>query len=215
MFSCILFDFDGTLMDTSEGIFDSIGKVAEHYGVELSEEKLKSFIGPPLKESFPLIMGLPESEIDTATKIYRGYYAKGALFKAQVYGGVELMLQHLQEAGKRLFVSTSKPESFTMRILKQKGIDGFFQFVGGSDEDEKTRVEKADVIEYVLQSARITDKREECLLVGDRKYDVVGAHTAGIKCAGVLWGFGTKEELKGADFLFRSPDELECFVLHK
>lgn len=214
MFSCVLFDFDGTLMDTSEGIFESIGKVAEYYGVSLSDKQLRAFIGPPLKESFPSIMGLPESEVDNAIRIYRQHYASESMFKARVYAGVEAMLGNLQAAGRRLFVSTSKPEGFTKQILKQKGIDGFFQFVGGSDDEEKMRVQKADVIEYVLQSAQIADKKDECLLVGDRCYDVAGAHAAGIKCAGALWGFGSEDELNVADFLVSTPCELERFVLH-
>ena len=213
MFECILFDFDGTLMDTSEGIFESIGKVAEHYGVTLSTEQLRAFIGPPLKESFPSIMGLPASEVQNAIGIYRKHYAAGALFRSRVYDGIEAMLSHLKAAGRRLFVTTSKPENFTKQILAQKGIAHFFQFVGGSDEDEKTRVEKADVIEYVLNAAQIADKRGECLLAGDRCYDVAGAHAVGIKCAGVLWGFGSKDEMSAADFLVDTPDELERLVL--
>ena len=214
MFSCVLFDFDGTLMDTSEGIFEAIGKVASHYDVPLSDGQLRAFIGPPLKESFPSIMGLPESEVENAIRIYRKHYASESMFKARVYDGVEAMLGNLCAAGRRLFVSTSKPEGFTKQILRQKGIDGFFQFVGGSDDEEKVRVQKADVIEYVLQSAKIADKRNECLLVGDRCYDVAGSHAAGIKCAGALWGFGSKEELGAADFLVSTPCELERLVLH-
>ncbi len=214
MFDYILFDFDGTLMDTSKGVFNSFDKVVAHYGLNIDRAIYSTMIGPPLKESFSKTLGLPEAEIQNAMQIYRSYYAQDGMFEAEIYSGVVELIENLRAAGKKIFVATSKPEIYARQILERKEILGLFDFVGGSDLEEKSRVEKCDVVKYVLQSNGISAQKEKCLLIGDRHYDVDGAHSAGIKCAGILWGFGTRKEFEecGADFIFESPEDAESFL---
>lgn len=215
MFDYILFDFDGTLMDTSKGVFNSFDKVVAHYGLKVDRAVYSTMIGPPLKESFSKTLKLPETEIQNAMQVYRNYYAEKGMFEAELYSGVVELIKNLRAAGKKIFVATSKPEVYASQILERKGILELFDFVGGSDLEEKSRVEKCDVVKYVLKSNGISDEKEKCILIGDRHYDVDGAHSAGIKCAGILWGFGTKEEFEecGADFIFESPKNVEAFLI--
>lgn len=216
MFSYILFDFDGTLMDTSEGVFHSFDKVAAHYHLKADAAVYSSMIGPPLKESFSEILALPETEIQNAIEIYRDYYSEKGMFEACVYDGIIGLLKKLRAAGKKIFVATSKPELYARQILERKGMLELFDFVGGSDMEEKVRVSKADVIRYVLESNGISALKEKCLLIGDRKYDVDGAHAAGIRCAGILWGFGTRAEFEEckADFILETPSDAAQFILN-
>lgn len=217
MFSFILFDFDGTLMDTSEGVFHSFDKVVERYGLKADKSVYSSMIGPPLRESFSQTLALPQSEIQNAIETYREYYCEKGLFEARVYDGITDLLQKLRAAGKSVFVATSKPELYARQILERKGMLELFDFVGGSDEAETERASKADVIRYVLESNGISGRKEQCLLIGDRKYDVEGAHEAGISCAGILWGFGTKAEFEacGADFILKTPADAARFILNQ
>ncbi|MGN0729754.1 HAD hydrolase-like protein [Treponema sp.] len=217
MFDYIFFDFDGTLMDTSRGVFNSFDRVVSHYGLNIDRAVYSTMIGPPLKESFSKTLGLAESEIQNAMKVYREYYSRDGMFEADVYSGIVPLIQALRSGGKKIFVATSKPEEYARQILERKEMLELFDFVGGSDMEEKKRVEKCDVVNYVLESNGISMQKEKCILIGDRHYDVDGAHAAGIKCAGILWGFGSRKEFEdcGADFIFNSPKEIEDFILEK
>ena len=174
-------------------------------------------IGPPLRESFGNILNLPESEIRNAIKVYRDYYSTEGMYNARLYDGVVELIENLRKSGKKIYTATSKPELFTRRILEKYELDHLFDFIGGSDLEERGRVEKKDVVEYVVNTRKLSDNKEKCILIGDRKYDVVGAHEAGIKCAGILWGFGSREEFEscGADFILETPSDVETFLLQE
>lgn len=210
-FEYFLFDFDGTIFDTSEGIFNSLDKVCVHYNLENTRDDFSRMIGPPLSESFATVFHLPESEIQDAIKVYRDYYSKEGMFQCSLYPGVTEMIQRLKSKGRKVFIATSKPEIYTKQILERKGLLQFFDFVGGADFEEKVRCEKVDVINYVLSVNRLSGQKEKCLMLGDRNYDINGAHKAGLKAAGVLWGFGGRKELEeaGADFIFETPEEIQ------
>ena len=100
-------------------------------------------------------------------------------------------------------------------IIERKGLLDLFDFIGGSDITEKGRVTKEDVVKYVLESQKLSENKNDCILIGDRNFDVNGAHAVGIKCAGILWGFGSRKELEeaGADWIFEAPEDLEKFLL--
>lgn len=215
MFDHIFFDFDGTIMDTSPGIYDSFDRVIAHYKLDYPRSEYDRMIGPPLKESFGNILNLPESEIRNAIKVYRDYYSTEGMYNAKVYDGVVELIENLRKGGKKIYTATSKPELFTRKILERYELDHLFDFIGGSDLEERGRVEKKDVVEYVISTRRLSDNKESCILIGDRKYDVIGAHEAGIKCAGILWGFGSREEFEscGADFILEAPSDVETFLL--
>lgn len=215
MINNILFDFDGTIMDTSPGIYDSFDRVIAHFGLDFPRSQYCRMIGPPLKESFGNILEIPEERISEAIKVYRDYYSVEGMFNADIYPGVVELIENLREAGKKIYTATSKPDVLTEKILEKKGILHLFDFIGGSDIEEKGRASKKDVVEYVLKTCNLSENKDECILIGDRLYDVVGAHEAGIKCAGILWGFGSKEEFHqcGADWIFDTPSNLQKFLL--
>lgn len=217
MFDHIFFDFDGTIMDTSPGIYDSFDRVIAHYKLDYPRSEYDRMIGPPLRESFGNILNLPESEIRNAIKVYRDYYSTEGMYNARLYDGVVELIENLRKSGKKIYTATSKPELFTRRILEKYELDHLFDFIGGSDLEERGRVEKKDVVEYVVNTRKLSDNKEKCILIGDRKYDVIGAHEAGIKCAGILWGFGSREEFEscGADFILETPSDVETFLLQE
>ena len=208
----LLFDLDGTLTDSAEGIINCINHAMTTLGYDIPERP-ERFLGPPLYDSFAEFCGLNEEQVLEAVRIYRERYRTTGLFENSVYDGVREMLGRLEEGGKELFVATSKPETFAVRILEKFDLAGYFRIIGGADING-TRNEKWEVIDYVLDKAGITSK-ENVLMIGDRKHDIIGAHRSGLKCLGTLWGYGTVEELTGygADFLAATPREAADMLL--
>lgn len=206
-FTHLLFDFDGTICDTAPGIFASMQHVCDYYKLPYGEKDFIKMIGPSLKESFTTIFHLPENEIPKAIDVYREYYSVTGMFQCEPYDGVVDLIKELKACGKKILVATSKPEVYTKEILKRKGLLELFDFVGGADLSEQSRYEKIDVIRYVLSENKLDDKKESCLMIGDRKYDILGAHTAGFKAMGILWGFGNRKEFEecGADYILEKP----------
>lgn len=203
-FDTLLFDLDGTLTDSTEGILKCLINAVEKMGFEVPEDTNK-FLGPPIRQSFAEFIGMNEEQIDEAVRIFRERYSTVGLFENRVYEGIPKMLERLKKAGKRLMVATSKPEVYAVRILERFGIAPYFEIVGGAELDG-SRDYKHEVIEYVLAKADITD-RSRVLMIGDRRQDVLGAHKTGLKCMGILWGYGSAEELDeaGADFIADTP----------
>ncbi len=210
----ILFDLDGTLTDSSPGIINSVVYALKKMGVEPpARESLFSFIGPPLKQSFRRRYGFDEMQCDAAVRYYREYFAAGGLFENAVYPGIPEALRRLRDAGKKLCVATSKPELFSLQIVEHFGLSAYFEAVCGAAMDE-TRTEKAQVIRYALDRLGISPA--DCLMVGDREHDVLGAREAGnIPCLGALWGYGSREELTaaGAAALAETPEEMTARIL--
>ena len=205
----ILFDLDGTLTESGPGIIKSAVYALNKFGIDVPDEKeLYFFVGPPLRDSFMKYGGFSEEEAELAVKYYREYYTVKGLFENSVYAGIKELLSACKERGKKLYVATAKPEIFAKQILEYFGMDTDFVFIGGSLMTEE-RTRKAEVIEYVLKECHLAGNRE-LLMVGDRDNDVYGAHQIGIPCAGVLYGYGTEEELRkaGADYFVRSPMDL-------
>ena len=214
-FNTVLFDFDGTLFNTSPGVFDSFDEVVRHYGLSIDRNVYNKMIGPPLKFSFVHYLGLPESEIPAAIDVYREYYTKSeGMFNCTVYPGIIELIKKLRQNGKTVCVATSKPEDFAKAILKRNNMLELFDFTGGSDMEEKYRVEKVDVIKYVLKNMNLENKKQQVLMIGDRLYDVNGAHSAGLKCMGILWGFGSRKEFEecGADYICETTDDVFNFL---
>jgi phosphoglycolate phosphatase len=206
----LLFDLDGTLTDPKEGITKSVQYSLRHFGIEVENlDELCCFIGPPLKDSFMEYYGFGEEQAREAIDIYREYFAEKGLYENKAYEGVLDVLQSLLKAGKKLYVASSKPEVFVRKILKHFELDSYFLFMGGADMDE-TRVKKADVIRYVLKECGITDL-DKTVMIGDRKHDVLGAKETGIASVGVLYGYGSRQELTeaGADVLAEKIFDLQ------
>ena len=205
-----LFDLDGTLTDPKEGITKSVQYALRHFDIEVENlDELCCFIGPPLKDSFMEYYGFDEEQAKKAIDIYREYFSGKGLYENKAYEGVAEVLQSFLTAGKKLYVASSKPEVFVRKILRHFDLDSYFLFMGGADMDE-TRVKKADVIRYVLEECGIRDL-DKTVMIGDRKHDVLGAKETGIASVGVLYGYGSRQELKeaGADVLAETIFDLQ------
>lgn len=210
----ILFDLDGTLTDPGLGITNSVMYALERFGITVDDRKsLYKFIGPPLMDSFRDFYGFSDEEAQRGLVLYREYFSEKGLFENQVYPGIPALLQRLRDAGKTLLVATSKPEEFSLRILEHFDLLQYFDFVSGASMDE-TRNQKWQVIDQALAHCGNVP-REQILMVGDRKHDVQGAKRCGLACLGVLYGYGSAEELvtAGADALAGSPDAVGDFIL--
>lgn len=210
----ILFDLDGTLTDPMVGITRSVQHALRAYGInEEKLEKLCPFIGPPLKESFMKYYGFPEAQAEEAIEKYREYFRVTGIFENNVYDGIEDMLRELKARGGILLVATSKPEEFALQILEHFHLSQYFDYVCGASMDEK-RVKKGEVIGYALERAGIR-QADEAVMVGDREHDVMGAHENGMDCVGVLFGYGSREELEeaGAGETAGTVEELQEILL--
>ena len=211
MFSTILLDLDGTITNPYIGITNGVMYAYEHLGLEVPErESLRSFIGPPLIVEFTR-RGLPEEQAREAVRLYREYYGETGLFENELIHGTVEFLRELKQRGKRVCLATSKPEQFSVRILERFGIAQYFDFIGAAAMDG-SRDSKLAVIQYVLDSTGASP--QECLMVGDRMHDIIGAHDAGMKCAAVLVGFGSREEFAEykADYVAETLADVLEFV---
>lgn len=207
----ILFDVDGTLTDPMVGITKSVQYALRRYGIEEPDlEKLTPFIGPPLVDSFMGCYGFSEKQAREAVLVYREYYTVKGILENKELPGVREMLERLKAAGKKLYVATSKPEPFAKRVLEHFRLDSYFALIGGADMEE-TRVRKGDVIRYVMDKAGIREEEKpETVMIGDRKHDILGAKENSLESIGVLFGYGSREELEqaGADWIAADAGEV-------
>lgn len=213
MYETVLFDLDGTLTDPGLGITNSVMYALKKYHIEVGDRReLYSFIGPPLKQSFMQYCGFSKEESEQAVVYYREYFREKGLLENEVYEGIEELLRALRESGKRLAVATSKPEAFAVRILEHFGLARYFEVIAG-DTMDFARGSKADVIAYALEKLGVTD-RSAAVMVGDREHDVIGAKAQGLDCIGVLFGYGSREELEqaGAKYIAQTPADILTFA---
>ncbi len=200
--SPVLLDLDGTLTDSGPGIMRAAAHALRAFGItETDPARLRRFVGPPLKESFRQFYGMDEADAIRGVEKYREYYADRGIFECTVYPGMPDLLARLRQQGRILSLATSKPEFYARRILDHFGLAGYFDFVGGSLPDE-SRSEKSEVIGWAMAHLPGADPAR-AVMVGDRWYDVAGAHAVGVRCVGVLFGYGGREELAraGAEYL--------------
>ena len=205
----LLFDLDGTLTDPFIGITRSVQHALKHYGIiENDLGRLAPFIGPPLVDSFRETYHFSEEQAKEAVNYYREYFAEKGWCENRVYPGIPELLKHLQEAGRKLYVATSKPTPFAKKILDYFNLSCYFERIEGASLDH-TRTRKTEVMQYLLAQTGIPEK-ENAVMIGDRKFDVAGAHEVGMECIGVLYGYGSREELisAGADYIVPSVEAL-------
>lgn len=201
MYKAILFDLDGTLTESGEGITKSVQYALEKIGKPESDlEKLKVFVGPPLLDQFMKYADLDEETARKAVEYYRERYADTGIFENQVYPGVENMLNILKNKGYRLAVASSKPEYFVKKVLDHFHLTDYFEVIVGS-EMNGARTGKAEVIEETLRRLGLSGHTGEAVMIGDREHDVLGAAACGMKCVGVTYGYGSEEELTTAGAL--------------
>ena len=213
MYKYLLFDLDGTLTDPGIGITNSVMYALRKFGIHVdNRESLYRFIGPPLKDSFRAYYGFSDANCDLAIQYYREYFSKQGMFENAVYEGIPSLLKQLKDNGKTLIVATSKPEAFSIEILRHFDLFDFFDVVAGASFDE-SRSKKADVIRYALESCQIHEK-SSAIMIGDREHDIMGAIENGLDSLGVLYGYGSFEELKnaGACYLVDQPNGILQYV---
>lgn len=212
-YDVILFDLDGTLTDSSQGIMNSIVYALKKYNIRVDNaEDLRKFLGPPLHESFRDFYGFDDKKSMEAVGFYREYFSTKGLLENEVYPEIRELLKDLKENGKRLILATSKPQPFTDRITEHFNLAKYFEFIAGSNMDG-TRSKKAEVIAYALSSCDITDK-SNVVMVGDRAHDIIGAKTVGIDSVGVEYGYGDFDELSnaGATYIVKTVEDLRDLI---
>jgi len=208
-YDAVLFDFDGTVADTGKGIFNGVYHVLDSMGIDPPEpEKLRYFIGPPLHESFRIVFGFNEEECKAAVATYREYYSAKGIFELTMYDGMEELFRKLKARGIKLGISSSKPEVFLKRIVENFEMTEIFDVVTGSDinyihSDKSLIIKRAMELLNLQADAKV-------LMVGDRSFDILGAKRAGVDSAGVLFGYGSREEFEeaGADYIAADANEL-------
>lgn len=211
-YNTILFDLDGTLTDPGIGITNSVAYALNKYNIQVKDRsELYKFIGPPLHESFENFYGFSKEEALKAVEYYREYYKDKGIFENYVYEGIKELLKELKAAGKTLVLATSKPEIFAKQILEHFQLESYFTYIAGSNLDG-SRTKKDEVIRYALDSCNIStkDQMAQTIMIGDRKHDALGAGKVGIDSIGVLFGYGSSEELKeaGATYIAKNVDSL-------
>ncbi len=193
----LLFDLDGTLTDPMLGITRSVQYALHRFGIEVDDlHTLCRFIGPPLKESFRDFYGMDDEQAAQAVAYTREYFAPRGIFENSLYEGIPELLTELQGAGGVLAMATSKPEPFARQIAEHFHLADRFTLIGGATMDG-TRTAKRDVVRYVLDTPGV-EEPSAAVMIGDRRYDIEGAAAEGIASIGVLWGYGSREELTGA-----------------
>jgi phosphoglycolate phosphatase len=213
MYEIILFDLDGTLTDPKVGITSSVQYALRKMGIyEENIEKLTPFIGPPLLNSFMEFYQMSDEEAKQAIVYYREYFSVAGLYENKVYSGMEELLCNLHKQKKMLIVATSKPTEFSVKILEYFNLLQYFTAIIGSNLDG-TRTDKGDVIEFALTSQNIAEC-SKIVMVGDRKYDIIGAKTNGIAAIAVTYGYGSHDELVFAEpnYIVSSVEELSTLL---
>lgn len=206
MYKTVLFDLDGTILNTAEGITEGVRIALEGKGLPpLSYEIREMFIGPPLRDSFQKYCGVDADMAEELLADYRVFYGTEGLHLAKPYAGIENLLKKLCENGKELFIATSKPTGYSEIMLDEWGLSGYFKEIVGAGM-AKSMDAKDKIIAYCLSRA----ESREAIMVGDTMYDVIGAHKNHIPAVGVLYGFGNHEELRASKplYLAKTVEEL-------
>lgn len=196
----VIFDLDGTIIDPKVGITNSFKYAFKQYDLDVEDTTIATYIGPPLVDTFREY----HLNVDEAVAHFRTYFTKQGIREFVLYAGIEEMLSGLKELGYTLAVATSKPTVYAKDILESKGLTNYFKCIEGSNLDN-TRTDKSEILEAVLE--QLTG---DSVMVGDRKHDIIGAKKQQLMSVGVLYGYGSKEELEdsGATYIISKPIEL-------
>ena len=214
-YKLVIFDFDGTIADTGEGIIKSLVYALEKHSVPVPDEKfLRRFIGPPIYDSFINDYGATEENVFDFIKSYRERYFVKGIYECELYEGVVHMLKEIRKAGYLTGIASSKPEKLIYDVMNYTEITPLFDAICGVDLDESKKKSKAELIMLCAEKLGVEDT-DSIIMVGERFYDIDGAKNAHTASAGMLYGYGSREEFEehNADFIFGSAKELEEFLL--
>lgn len=204
---------DGTLIDSGEGVLASLATAIESYNIFYDKKRLPEMIGPPFGVGLKNIFNIDVDKYPGIIAKYRDAYRATGWNKYKVYDGIIDVIKELKKRGYKIILGTSKPIEFAEKILKQMDCIEYFDFIGAAESDTK-RATKEEVLAWVIEECRINDEKNQAIMIGDRMYDILGARAVDIDTIGVLWGYGSKEELKkyGAKQIIKLPkDLLEIF----
>lgn len=211
MQKAFLFDLDGTLTDSGEGIINCAAVALRHFGLPVpSREEMRVFVGPPLHETF-LKFGVAPEQTEEAIRVYRERYIPIGKFENTPYPGIRELLANLKEAGHKLYVATSKPETTSIEILEHFDLAKYFDRICGASMD-LSRYSKEAVIAYLLEQ---NGRANNMIMIGDTKFDVLGAKKHGIPMVGVAWGYGEVKDMEeaGAVKIVYTMQELQEYLL--
>lgn len=219
MFKYCLFDLDGTLTDSKEGIIRSVQYALKGFGIDEPDlTKLSVFLGPPLKKSFMEFYGLSKEDAEKAVGLYRERFAPTGIFENSVYPGIPEMLDQLKAKGMYLAVASSKPECYVRQILEHFDIEKYFDVIVGSEMDGR-RSQKEEVVEEALKQLNVLtisveERKSSCVMIGDRKFDIQGAKAHSLTGVGVRFGYAAQGELEeeGADYIAETVEELTGYL---
>lgn len=214
MFDYIIFDFDGTVVNTGEGILKSLQYSFKEMGNEVPEfDELKKFIGPPIYYSFTHYYGIGEDKVQDYIKKYRERYKVKGIYECEIYKNMALALGTLKESGCLLGVASSKPEHLIYDVANYLDITKSFDAIVGVKTDNSNHASKKDIILEAMNKLGVKDS-SRVLMVGDRHYDITGAKQAGVKVCACLWGYGDKEEFEKyeADYIISDPMEITQLI---
>ena len=206
----ILLDLDGTIMDSGSGIIKSVQYVLDHFSMyHEPEEKLRKFIGPALLDSFMNFYGFSKEKAEEEVEYFRDYYPEKGMFDAFIYPGMRECIEKMAGDGKKLVLLTSKPIFFASQILQHFGLSDYFFMEIGPDLSEQSS-DKTRLIEKALREGNFL--KEDCLMVGDTKYDILAAKDVGIDSVAALYGYGEVEEISIAKYSIEKPLDLLSIV---
>lgn len=207
MYKNILFDFDGTVFDTVEGITKSAQYALKKQGIEEELSQLRCFAGPPLVDKFMEVYGFDRERAEQATRDFKERYVPIGIHECRVFPGIKELLLALRKLGARVGIATSKPQVLAEQLLAQEDMTGLFQVIRGSGCDGNNSA-KWQVLKQAMEE--LGAGPEDTVLVGDTKYDVEGAKLCGVPCIGVAYGYAAPGELEraGAIAIAENMDEL-------
>lgn len=208
-YKTILFDLDGTIIDSMDGVVHSVNHALTVFGMGVDDlSTLRKFVGPPIKQSFMNHCGFDEEKTNEIIKVYRKYYVEKGIYEHTVYPGIPELLRNLKSLGKTLAVATSKTETTAKTILENLGLSDYFTVIAGANPDGSCAT-KEEVLRKCLGALNITEY-ESVVLVGDTIFDVEGARKVGIDCIAILYGYGTLETLQEENptFIVRTVEDL-------
>ena len=213
LYSHIIFDLDGTLTDPGPGITNSIIYALKKFGIDSERSALYKFIGPPLRESFGIYYGFDQAQAEQAVQYYREYFSEKGMYENTLYPGIADLLAGLKHQDRKLYMATSKPLEYTVRILEHFKIAEFFDFVSGSNMDGSMSA-KSDLIARIFTRLN-NDQPADSIMIGDRRYDIEGAKHHKIDSAAVLYGYGGRAELEEAEptYIIESTEKLATLLL--
>ncbi len=211
--SAVLFDLDGTIVDSASDITASLAHMFTELGLDVpSDDVLRSYVGPPLLDSLRLTAGFDDAEAWAALNVYRDHYADHVL-RSPVFPGVAGVLERLHAAGVPVALATSKPESMAREVLDHAGLTQYFTEITGASDDEELST-KADVVREALRRLREQGVDvSNAVMVGDRGYDTLGAGANGVPTILVEWGYGSPAEAGDAMAVVHSTDQLRNLLL--